>query len=756
MSTDPKIPAKQSAIKTGAGKMHEMSRIPGVMPGAAGGAAGGPRTPEKSIMNFDKTGIYQQIVQADSEEQLEHLESRIELIEAIQRVQLLQTLPETALYFLETELKFFRAQPKEAVGKIQRSADIRNLYLVVEGQVMVMGEEAPGRTRVVNWLKKGEFFFDKQFNWAGLPVVECRAVMPTQIIQIPYSTLQKIVKVSGGVRKRLKAISLRMDKRAEKFDGAIGRIWNYLVRNGYSYSERVRVIRLDKCIDCDACYQGCEARHGHARIWKSKNKFGLLMFPDACRTCEFTHCTAHCPGDHIYFDKTYREVVIKDSCTGCTHCSEDCPYGVIKMVEREDDPSKMKAEVGEEVEGDGAPKEKEKEKKKGKAAKQEEEEAPKSDKKKMLAIKCDHCFGHHDMACVTPCPTNAIFDLSQRELFERVDLYGVVGGDVDVEEAAQVIRPIMLEKKPGDRGGLHAMLWSISLMMAAILGWESYAREHLISWSLSYLAWNHLGLAQIAAARGYETDLTPLESVTGLGRWLGWLGSFFLTLTIGYVPRKRLEKLFSRIWSRAAFLDIHVFLGMMGFIFAAYHTTFKVMSNQWAIVFWACSIVVITGIIGRYFYGQVPRTVAGHEMKLEDAKAEEYAIERELASVFPDAADFKEYLDWSIPEEKRNRGLIGIVLLMIVLDLKRNAKLAILRGKLRREGKTRREAREIVATIKKKANLEQKILLYEKSRKITRVWLYVHIAAAVVMFLVLVRHIYYEVELSGLMGDHLL
>lgn len=713
----PKAPAKASS------KLHEMSRIPGVTPGAVGAV---PDADAKgTIRDFDKTGIYQQIVAADSEKDVEHLENRIQLIEAIQRVQLLQTLPETALYFLEHELKFHVFQPKDMVRKIDKRDHFANMFLIVEGQVMVLGEEGPGRTRVVNILKKGEFFFDKQFRWAGLNATEVHAIMPTQILQLEANTLTKIVKVSAGVRKRLKAISLRMDKRAEKFDGAVGRIWNYLVRHGYSYSERVRVIRIDKCIECDSCYKGCEDRHGHARIWKSKNKFGLLMFPDACRTCEFTHCTAHCPGDHIYFDPIYREVIVKDTCTGCTHCAEDCPYGVIKMVERAD--GSLAAEVdADEVDGTGRAK--------GKGKK----ETPKSDKAKQIAIKCDHCFGHEDMACVTPCPTGAIFDLSQRELFERVDLYGVAG-NIDIEEAGRTLRPVIYDEKPGDRGGLHAFLWSFALMSAAILGYESWARGSNVEWSLSYLG---------ARAVGYAGEIRPIDAKEGLGRWLGWVGSTMLTLTLMYVPRKRLEGLF-KSKARATWLDVHVFLGLMGFIFALYHTTFHVTRGLWMIPFWSCALVVLTGLIGRYFHGQLPRTVAGNEMKLEDAKAEVFGIEQEMQRLFPDSTAYKAFLDWSLPESAAKYGLIRTVILMIVLDLKRNAKLAGLKSRLVGAGQARSDAATIVKVIKRKANLEQKIILYEKSKRISKVWLAVHIFAAILMFVLLSWHIYEGIKWSG-------
>lgn len=713
----------------------------------------GARQPGKSkaIKNFDKTTIYQQIVAADSVEAVEDLERKIELIEAIQRVPMLETLPETALYFLEQELKFHRFDPKAQIQKLKPREHYQNLWLVVEGQVMVLGAEGNGNTRVVNILKKGEYFLDKPWQWAGLQVVQINAIMPTQILQIPSSTLNKIAKVSSGVRKRLKAMQLRMDKRAEKFGGEVGKIWNYLVRNGYSYSERVRVIRLDKCIDCDACYTGCETRHGHARIWKSNNKFGLLRFPDACRTCEFQHCTQHCAGDHIIFDTTYREVLIKDTCTGCTHCEEDCPYGVIKMVEREDQPEKKKAAVGaEEVDGTGAAKKKAEEdrkKKEAEARKKAEEakkkakakgEPEKEEKKKMIAIKCDHCFGHQDMACVTPCPTGAIFDLSQRELFERVDLYGLTGAAV---EDAATVRPSVHEDKPGDTGSFSAFLWSSALLMAAILGWEHFARQKLPDYTMAKVYWTLRGMP--------DTQITPVELFHGYGRWLGWIGSWLLTGTLMYIPRKRLQGIFQKLGSRQTWLDVHIFMGLMGYVFATYHTTFKVGSNLFAVVFWACGVVVLTGMIGRYFYGQLPRTMAGNEMRLEDARAETAAIEGRLAAVFPDSTAYREHLNFTLTEAQRSRGLIGTIFLMFQLDVQRNAKLAGLRRRLVSAGQSRKQVKDILATIKRKANLEQKILLYEKSRKVARAWQVIHVTAAILMFAVLAFHIYLGVQIAG-------
>src|SRR5688500_15827238 len=201
MSNDSKKPGHSGGLR-----QMSPSAVPAAPPapghtGARGGShddggddSGAGNGKSKVIKNFDKTGIYQQIVGADSVEAVEDLERKIELIEAIQRVPMLETLPETALYFLENELKFHRHGPKSDIQKIKNREHYQNLWLVVEGQVMVLGDEGGGRTRVVNILKKGEYFLDKPWQWAGLQVVEVKSIMPTQILQIPSTTLNKIAK----------------------------------------------------------------------------------------------------------------------------------------------------------------------------------------------------------------------------------------------------------------------------------------------------------------------------------------------------------------------------------------------------------------------------------------------------------------------------------------------------------------------------------------------------------------------------------
>ena len=81
---------------------------------AGGDKAAASASPE--IKDFDKGQLFQQIVQADNAAEIADLEARVELIDAIQRASLLQTLPQTALYFLERELSLSRAETGAYAG----------------------------------------------------------------------------------------------------------------------------------------------------------------------------------------------------------------------------------------------------------------------------------------------------------------------------------------------------------------------------------------------------------------------------------------------------------------------------------------------------------------------------------------------------------------------------------------------------------------------------------------------------------------
>lgn len=101
-----------------------------------------------------------------------------------------------------------------------------------------------------------------------------------------------------------------------------------------------------------------------------------------------------------------------------------------------------------------------------------------------------------------------------------------------------------------------------------------------------------------------------------LGYELGWAGAGSMVLMQVYSLRRRLGVL-RAFGSLTAWLDLHVFLGLQGFVFVAYHcvrvsTNASLASLNFALVV----VIVIAGLVGRYVYRLVARArgTAGRQL----------------------------------------------------------------------------------------------------------------------------------------------
>lgn len=90
----------------------------------------------------------------------------------------------------------------------------------------------------------------------------------------------------------------------------------------------------------------------------------------------------------------------------------------------------------------------------------------------------------------------------------------------------------------------------------------------------------------------------------------GWLGAGSMLVMQLYSVRRRLRAL-RHFGSLRGWLDAHVFLGLQGFVLTAYHSVGVSPSARLAALNFALvGVVVLTGMIGRYLYGLLPRARA--------------------------------------------------------------------------------------------------------------------------------------------------
>jgi hypothetical protein len=110
------------------------------------------------------------------------------------------------------------------------------------------------------------------------------------------------------------------------------------------------------------------------------------------------------------------------------------------------------------------------------------------------------------------------------------------------------------------------------------------------------------------------------------GHMLGVLGFILMLLTeILYSIRKRSNS--ARWGSMAAWLQFHIFTGLVGPYMVLLHTSWKFNGLAGATTLLTI-IIVISGFIGRYIYTQIPRTLDGVEIETPASKIQAAALTR--------------------------------------------------------------------------------------------------------------------------------
>ena len=119
--------------------------------------------------------------------------------------------------------------------------------------------------------------------------------------------------------------------------------------------------------------------------------------------------------------------------------------------------------------------------------------------------------------------------------------------------------------------------------------------------------------------RVYHPDHLLLKPSGYVGHGMGIAGSSFIIIgIISYMARKRYRFL-SRLGILKHWLEFHIFLCTLGPILILFHTAYK-FGGLVAISFWSMVAVFLSGIIGRFIYIQIPRSIEGRELSLNEVR----------------------------------------------------------------------------------------------------------------------------------------
>lgn len=256
--------------------------------------------------------------------------------------------------------------------------------------------------------------------------------------------------------------------------------------------------------------------------------------------------------------------------------------------------------------------------------------------------------------------------------------------------------------------------------------------------------------AGAATASGLDYYLLPWEeraysalhdtfAPTGVfGHRLGVVGAAMMAVGVAmYSARKRVGFL-QRIGRLSYWLDVHIFLCTLGPFLVLLHTAFKI-GGIVSIAFWSMVVVVTSGVFGRYLYGQIPKTINGRFLSLQQIQSRRDHILERLAAKGLTSEDV-ERLTPSVPEETP-RGFIRPMFLAVRYDIAR----ALVARRLRRHpsvGSLPSGTRTaLTRTLRSELSLHRQMVLLTPFQRLFRYWHLFHLPLALLMLAIVVGHV---------------
>ena len=252
------------------------------------------------------------------------------------------------------------------------------------------------------------------------------------------------------------------------------------------------------------------------------------------------------------------------------------------------------------------------------------------------------------------------------------------------------------------------------------------------------------------AYSGFSYYTTPIEErfyhpqhdwfkPSGLfGHGLGIVGTLLiLTGVVMYIVRKR-SKAMAR-WGRLKYwLEFHIFLCTLGPVMVLFHTAFK-FGGIVSVAFWSMVAVVASGVIGRFIYVRIPRSIEGRALTLNEVKEMKGDVERMLKGAY--GINDEEYNCLVAITETHKQAGAGFLQKFFGGFFAERRILAEARTILRANNMTHDNVNKVLRLIKKELTLNNRIENLQLMHKLFRYWHVAHLPFALIMLIIVIIHV---------------
>lgn len=221
----------------------------------------------------------------------------------------------------------------------------------------------------------------------------------------------------------------------------------------------------------------------------------------------------------------------------------------------------------------------------------------------------------------------------------------------------------------------------------------------------------------------------------------GILGSSMIIIGVAmYSSRKRIRAL-RMVGNIRYFLEFHIFLCLVGPMLVLYHTTFK-FGGIVAVSFWSMSAVALSGIIGRYLYVQIPKSLQGDELSSREVEETIEELHRTLTEEYGMTAEDMKRIDaLASPGGRGTMSFLALVGFLLVGDLTLRAQLKRIIRESHGYEVHPEESKRIVQLAAERVRLLRRLRLLEQVKHYFHYWHVIHLPFSFIMFIILFVHV---------------
>ena len=228
---------------------------------------------------------------------------------------------------------------------------------------------------------------------------------------------------------------------------------------------------------------------------------------------------------------------------------------------------------------------------------------------------------------------------------------------------------------------------------------------------LGYMGYSYYRLPVEGIARVDHPLYDTLRPNGFIGHGLGIVGTLLILIGLfAYMARKRM-KVFSRWGILKYWLEGHIFLCSLGFVMVTFHTSFK-FGGLISIGYWSLAVVFLSGLVGRFIYIQIPRTIEGRELSIAEINELKNKLDAELRDKY----------DINVSDLKKSRFS--------------EIKLKLISQKI-----PKKDYRKIRRLLKNERILRWRIKRLDRLQTIFKNWHVIHLPFALIMLIIMVIHV---------------